>query len=254
MFPIANVAKSRILGRLAESAAQRRVTVLDYGAGTGGYWPDFLRANPNVRLIAYEPHAPYAAELKRALADFDVEVYTDASEEMETRADVVLTFSVFEHVYDRHAYLRTIQRCLADDGVAYLNYDDGHFRLDVDLARPATLRPALRELARNVLAPVWPKVGMTWRYQTRVARDQVDKMVTDAGLRIRNDRYENLADMKALAKTLQQPDLSAFLRYWVALEDALNADFRRDDATSMGDRVNLWRVMSTRTVELTHGV
>jgi hypothetical protein len=43
-----------------------------------------------------------------------------------------------------------------------------------------------------------------------------------------------------------------FMRFWLATEDELNRRFRFSAEPRMGDDVNLWREMASRTLALRH--
>jgi SAM-dependent methyltransferase len=243
-----NVAKARILNEILARTSGDCV-VFDFGAGAGGDWPEILADFPKLELVAYEPFAPSAARLRTKLNGLAATVVEDIGT-ANIHADFVVSFSVFEHVFDRLAYLRQARKALKPSGSMFLNYDDGHFRQNWDLSRPGSWLGPLREHTRNQLAPLWPKLGRVHMYQARVARQDCDELVAEAGFVCVGERYENLASLKNMAKTIPEDRANEFTRFWLNIEDELNAKFRAPIQTEMGDSVNLWREMASRTLEL----
>jgi hypothetical protein len=68
---------------------------------------------------------------------------------------------------------------------------------------------------------------------------------------VTDDRYENLGAFKALVKTLPADLAERFMEFWVLTEDRLNREFRVEGPTKLGDSINLWRELPTRTLTLT---
>ena len=232
-----NAAKMRIIARVVADGQPK--TVFDFGAGGGAGWAETLRLHPEITLIAYEPHPPSARRLRRSVPT--AQVYDGDAAKVDAEADIAVSFSVFEHVADRPAYLRHAMRSLRPGGTFFLNYDDGHFR------HPGSTLDALR----NRLAPILPSIGLKGLYQATVRKDDADRMVAEAGFVMIHDRYENLEGMKELAKTIPPGARADFARIWLALEDELNARFCQVTGRVFhGDATNLWRELASRTLEL----
>lgn len=248
LYWLGNVAKVRVIREILRRSRGRAV-VFDYGAGTGGDWPQILADHPQLELIAYEPCAPSAKKLRQLQSNRRATVVEDL-EAAQIQADYIVSFSVFEHVYDRRAYLTAARRRVADNGVMFLNYDDGHFRQSCDLSRPRTWPNALIEHTQNILAPLWPKIGRKHLYQARVNRNDCDALLAATGWRTADERYENLASYKQLSKAIPPDEASKFAHFWLESEERLNQDFRRQITPDRGDATNLWREMASRTLEL----
>jgi SAM-dependent methyltransferase len=233
-----NAAKMRIIKRLV-SDGQPKV-IFDYGAGRGAGWAETLRLFPQLELIAYEPDPDSAQAFAAAVPS--AKLLVGDAKGVSVSADVIVSFSVFEHVADRAAYLSHAYRALKPGGSFFLNYDDGHFR-----------QPGLTfDNVRNRLAPVLPAIGLTRYYQATVAQADADSMVKDAGFEIVADRYENLEGMKRLARTVPLAARADFASLWLDLEARLDGQFRTETSESFhGDRTNLWRELASRTLELT---
>lgn len=247
-----NVAKARIVSLVMDDP-RPTITVFDYGAGRGGDWARVLQQKPGIKLVCYEPDPDATVALKAALAAHDVRVLTDGELEAgAVQADYIVSFSVLEHVFDRSTYLAHAKRHLARDGIFYLNYDDGHFRTSLDLDELRGWRPGIAVTLQNRLAWLWPRLNKLERYQARVARGDIDALIASKGFAITDDRYENLDALKQIAKTIPPDRQEEFCRFWMATEDELNRRFRFDVEPRMGDGVNLWREMGSRTLVLKH--
>jgi SAM-dependent methyltransferase len=254
LFWTGNCAKARIID-LILGDPRRGLTVFDYGAGRGGDWPQILAMRPDIQLVCYEPGEADSAIMAAALkphAGARV-LSTPAFETASFKADFIVSFSVFEHVHDRPAYIAHARRLLAADGVFHLNYDDGHFRTALDLDERRNWRQNLAVTLQNRMAFVWPRINRFDRYQARVFKDVIDPVIKAAGLVIRDERYENMIAMKEIWKTLPDERRDAFTRFWIETEDRLNASFRADAPQRMGDTANLWRQLGSRTLALVHG-
>jgi 2-polyprenyl-6-hydroxyphenyl methylase/3-demethylubiquinone-9 3-methyltransferase len=216
-----NAAKMRIIGRITDGLSK---TVLDYGAGTGAAWAQVLPHHPEIDLVCFEPDPKRASVLRGNVPV----VYDLCPSDITERFDIIVSFSVLEHVYRRGAYLTHCYRLLKPGGTLFLNYDNGHFR-----------SPGSRmEAVRNLLAPILPYIGMVKHYQASVLPEEADRLVAEAGFAVVDDRYENLPAFKAMARTAT--DRAAFGRLWLDAEARLN-ELRGAD---------LWRVMGSRTLEL----
>lgn len=240
-----NAAKMRIIQALTADA--RPKTVFDFGAGRGAGWPETLALHPEITLVCYEPSAA-ASDLSKALPS--AQVFSGDIAEVDVQADYIVSFSVFEHVYDRVAYLANARRLLKTDGTFFLNYDDGHFRKGLDLNDTSHWSGTLREHFRNLAAPVLPRIGQVGHYQARVARDDADLMVADAGFERIESRYENLASLKSLSTSVPAEERSRFAAFWLDVEERLNQDFDIAVKSQLGDPSLLWREMASRTLTL----
>jgi hypothetical protein len=241
-----NVAKMRIIDRIVSVPGPKRV--FDYGAGSGGDWPETLARYPEIQLYAYEP-SKAVRKLRGRIPSATI-LDDIALHSLPIAADFIVSFSVFEHVYDRPAYLATARRHLAPSETFFLNYDDGHFRKSIDLNAPGSWVGPMREHITSLGAGVWPKIGMVGRYQKRVLPDDADRMVADAGFKVASVRYENLISLKNLAHCLPDDQRAKFAEYWLKTETDLNERFSFAGKPSLGDDNILWREMASRSLEL----
>ena len=255
LYWLGNVAKTSVVDQMLSSLQiNGPLVIFDYGCGDGGDWPHILRQYPHIKLIGYEPDSRSSQSAQRRLDGHNAEIHTgDAITSLQFRADFIVSFSVFEHVYGRTEFLIHAKRLLADEGTFFLNYDDGHFRYVVDLARPSTWGVPLREWLRSTISPPMAALGITRRYQRRVIADEVDLLIATAGFSIQHVAYHNLACLKQLFKTIHPHQREVFVRHWLEAELALNGDCAANLTGPLyGDRVNLWQHMPTRTLCLRH--
>ncbi len=175
LYWFGNAAKAKIIQEILRDISKReignRVLIFDYGCGTGGDWPRVLNDYPSIHLVGYDPNRSAIEVAKTRLQGFSAELLTgDQLQSMPFLADYIVSFSVFEHVYDRLAYLQTAKTHLAEDGIFYLNYDDGHFRNMLDLNAPRAWPVTLRVWLHNLLSSSLAKLGWKAQFQRRVPR------------------------------------------------------------------------------------
>lgn len=240
-----NAAKMRIVQNL--TADRKPKTVFDFGAGRGAGWPETLALHPEIELVCYEPSAS-AVELRKAVPS--ARVFSADIAEVDVAADYIVSFSVFEHVYDRVSYVANARRLLKPGGTFFLNYDDGHFRKNLNLNDASNWSGTLREHFRNLASPILPRIGQVGHYQARVDRRDADDLLTSAGFETIESRYENLASLKNLSGSVPVRDRGRFAAFWLETEERLNAEFNIAVDGHLGDDALLWREMASRTLTL----
>jgi SAM-dependent methyltransferase len=256
MYWIGNAAKSRIAAVLtAEARARGALTVVDHGCGRLGDWPRLCADCPQISLLAFDPDPVEAAAARKRAAGTAIQVVDAAAfAALQGCADAVVSFSVLEHVKDRLGYLRDCRRLLKPDGVAYLSYDDGHFRGRLENDRFESLVLSLRAWLRNALAgPLAHILGRRAFYQRAVDATALAAEIAAAGLRVRRVSYENLGDFKYLQAALPAGRREEFARFWQETEARLNESFAIEGEPWRGDSQILWRACMTRTLELAPG-
>ncbi|UKO98447.1 class I SAM-dependent methyltransferase [Nostoc sp. UHCC 0870] len=254
LYWLGNCAKTKIIGEILEKIHHsQEVVIFDYGCGTGGDWPSILANHPNIRFIGYEPSKKSFALAQKRLSNFNVQLLTAESIQQVTfKADFIVSFSVLEHVYDKAFYLKTAKKILADQGIFYLNYDDGHFRNYLDLNELNLSFLQAKEWINNLLAQPLASVGVVSSFQKRVDRRDIDNLVQEIGFSILQNFYSNLNSFKSLCKTLSPDKQQNFAHLWLEVENVLNEKFRQEGETYYGDSTNLWWQMGSRTLVLQH--
>ena len=257
MYFKGNAAKSRIIRLVLEQCEDCRETLLfDYGCGQAKYWPKVLDDHPGLSLVYYDPARKSMEQAKANLAGKQARALADPLAESSLNVDFVISFSVFEHVWDRQGYLRTAFRHLKPGGVLFLNYDDGHFRNNISLNRPWRSVSQIKEFLFNLTARPLARLGILSHYQRRVKRDTAEAMVTEAGFAVEEVFYSNLPSLKGLYGELEEFGWSEEIRReyaqkWQELEEFLNSRLLRDEEVErLGDRANLWPHTLSRTLVL----
>jgi SAM-dependent methyltransferase len=232
------------------------VVVLDYGCGDGGYWRDVLQNYSALKLVGYDPSPARIEAARQNLEGLNAVVYTGKNPDaITTQADYIVSFSVLEHVYDRNAYLAKVKELLKDDGVFYLSYDDGHFRQKVNISQK-NIRKSLLVIGQeiqNMMAPFLPYIGMVGKYQQRVVRKDIDELV-GRHFRIVDERYENLESMRGIYRWLPVDKQKEFALFWLEVEEQLNERFAVEVDPFLGDHINLWKDLLSRTLKLAHHI
>jgi cyclopropane fatty-acyl-phospholipid synthase-like methyltransferase len=254
LYWIGNAAKTTIVRDiLAHLPDEPETLIFDYGCGAGGDWGRVLRDYPQIQLIGYEPNTRSASQAQTRLRDVNARILTGAElAGLDFKAHVIVSFSVLEHVYDRQGYLQTAKTHLAEDGVFYLNYDDGHFRNVLHLDHPQSWLTDIRIWLHNLTAKPLARLGYISQYQHRVPRTVVDAAVEHAGFRVSQTFYSNLESLKGLCKHIPQDQQAEFARFWLDVEGTLNDRFLAHGTEVYGDSANLWQVMGSRTLVLRH--
>lgn len=254
LYWLGNAAKMAIIDEiLTRFPGPQPVVIFDYGCGAGGDWPDILAAYPHLRLVGYEPYGPSAEKARHRLQGVQAEILTgdDAMVALSISADVIVSFSVFEHVVDRGSFLGHARRILAPDGIFFLNYDDGHFRYQIDLGYPANWLERIRSALRTIVSGPLAALGFPSHYQRRVPARDADRLVVQSGFDIERVDYANVDNFKSLVKTIPENKRQDFSRLWIETEYELNRHFREKlSSEHFGDDTNLWQVMSSRTLVL----
>ncbi|MGQ4648741.1 methyltransferase domain-containing protein [Lyngbya aestuarii] len=254
LYWLGNAAKTKVIYEILNQVQDNQKTVIfDYGCGKAGDWPRILSDYPHIRLVAYEPGKKSIEIARERLKSFNAELFTGTElHEMKFKADFVVSFSVFEHVYNRTLYLQTAKKHLADQGIFYLNYDDGHFRNFLDLNRPDLWLSQIKEWLHNLLAMPLAQIGIVGGFQQRVYQAEVDDLVKSIGFKTLDQFYSNLSSLKGLQKYISPARQEDFSKFWLDIENTLNTKFNEEGGISRGDSANLWQVMVSRTLVLGH--
>ncbi|MBL8155985.1 MAG: methyltransferase [Anaerolineae bacterium] len=208
-----NAAKLYCLDWIAHHAESNpALTILDLGSGRSLNFVRLLQRFPQVHYVGVEP-APAACEAaRRSLAGLNATIHNAYAYDLygqllHEQFDIVVSFSVFEHVYRRLAYLQTARSLLKPDGFLLINYDSGHFR------NPANLR----ERAKNLLGPLLARLGAERYYQSFVPEAAFQDMLHQVGLRVIEARSFN-THLKGVYKHIPEPDRPEYMRRWLEIE------------------------------------
>ena len=208
-----NAAKLYCLTRIAELAAAREtLAVVDLGCGAGTNFVALLRRWPNVRYMGVDPDLEACTRARENLAGLEATIIHAPAYGLELGpADVVASFSVLEHVYHRSAYLECAAASLVSDGVAFVNYDAGHF-----------VAGSSRDRVKTLVGGVLARAGRERWYQSFVAEEQFRRLVARAELRIVEAKFFNTATLKELYGKLPPESRDRFMQEWLEFELGLN--------------------------------
>ena len=213
-----NTAKLYCLNFIDQLASERSgvQTILDLGCGTGLNFVALLKKHPCIRYIGVEPSRHACDAARNALQGLNVDIRNEFAYDVTVPpVDVVVSFSVLEHVYRRQKYLECAKRNLAPDGVFLINYDAGHFVM------PGSLRPGIDRWL-NSLSPIKAALGYEKSYQSFVRENDFKSLVQAVGLKIIDEKMFN-TDLKTTYRFVPSEYREQFMVRWLALELDLNA-------------------------------
>jgi 2-polyprenyl-3-methyl-5-hydroxy-6-metoxy-1,4-benzoquinol methylase len=207
-----NAAKLYCLNRIDELAAAREtLAIVDLGCGRASNFVELLRRRPHVRYIGVDADPSACAAARVTLAGLDAEiVHDDAYDVRVGPADVVVSFSVLEHVHRRKAYLECVAANLSRQGLAFVNYDAGHF-----------VAGSLRERAKTVAGRVLAHFGRPHWYQSFVREGEFRSLVAVTGLRVVEAKFFNTG-LKEAYTAVPAGARGQFMQYWLEAELRLN--------------------------------
>ena len=206
LYERGNAAKQWILEELDQRFSGRSVRLLDLGCGNGSKWHVFLPAHPQMSVVGVDTDE---VEIEHGLAVAPPHLVlrvSDAQHPITGPFDAVTAFSAIEHVVDRPAFLKTVWTALGSGGVAYLNYDDGHFR-------STNLKERLMVPVSQLLA----LVGLEGAYMKHVDDALFRKQAEVQGFRVIGMRKHNLGSVKGFMRGASDDAVSA----WYAFEERL---------------------------------
>jgi SAM-dependent methyltransferase len=222
-LPTGNSAKRYCVQQLTRRVGDGAPFVLlDMGCGTARNFIEFLQDHPHVRYVGVDPHAPSIETARKLLAGVNAEIHHAPAERftLPGGADGIVSFSVFEHVpsANRGSYLQAMQRNLRPRGVAYVNYDSGHFTTETTTRAHQTairaLRQGLAQFFRNLLVD---RFGMNVYYQKFVSEAEFLQGCAAAGLRIEQARSFNTG-LKTIYRYVREDAREEFMQRWLDLE------------------------------------
>lgn len=207
LYQRGNVAKQWILEQIEQRFASRSAMILDLGCGDGSNWPAFLEANPLLRVSGIDIDRAAITRGINANASSRLSLrVADAQHPVKGEYDAVVAFSAMEHVVDHAAFLKTVWSALVPGGVAFLNYDAGHFR-------SSNVKERLMVPISQLLA----LVGIQGPYMKRVDDAAFRKLAEVQGFQVIGFRKHNLTSLKGFMKQASDENISA----WYAFEEQL---------------------------------
>jgi len=226
--------------------------IIDLGGGKGDRWIPILEKFPNLHLTFCEPDENELKIANSRVRGRNV-VFLTGTELVKTASqDKVYSFAVLEHVWDQQNFFSEISRILANNGVGYISYDDGHFRNYLYRDRDYTFR--FRNFLKTKLFRFWKLLKIYRKYQHPVNANELFEVVSKNGLVITDEYYSNLDNfknfrMRNTSKLFREVSDSVYF-----LEEQLNIEYRKNFALTQRVRNHgpIWKVMGTRTIKIKH--
>ena len=192
------------------------IRILDVGSGTSNNFVELIRRYPNVTYVGVEPYASACEKAKRDLQGNNVKIINDSAYDIMGRLvdkpfDIVVSFSVMEHVVQRQKFLNSIAECMHNDSYFLINYDAGHFK------HPASFK----ERIKNVVGPLLAIVGVEQYYQRFMPENEFRQMVAQAGMTIQEAKSFNTM-LKGIHKVVPAEYQDEHLQRWLEYELWLN--------------------------------
>ena len=216
IFSPNNSAKEWIFRQLAARAEQGPFSVCDLACGSGSSWHDVLKAYPSIQYLGSDTDVEAVEKAKKIFADvpnarFEIADGQRARQDLASY-DVVTTLSSLEHVVRIDKFLDTIFSVLKPGGIAYLNYDNGHFHSH-----------DLKERLMVPVSQILAKFGIEGPYMKEVDDAYVVRLVKERGAEVLQVRRHLFHGMKGLMKGYRDGSIpSDALELWLLFEDRLN--------------------------------
>ena len=219
-FTAGNSAKLYCLN-LIEKIIHRRgesLILLDLGCGAAANFIKLLKKYPGLRYVGVEPSLEACEIARKNMSAYNAAIINAPAYQLELEpADIVISFSVLEHVYRRNSYLQTVKKRLKPEGVFVINYDSGHF------TEPPPTPPwvAGSERWKNRFGGLMARIGYERYFQAFVREDEFRSLLDDTGLRVLDDKFFN-TDLKNVYKLIPSQDIDDYMRRWLEFELYLN--------------------------------
>lgn len=221
--------------------------VLDLGCGEAGYWESILARHQNLKLFLFEPDKDRLSKARSRVHGDNVNFVSDLSE-LSSSFDFIFSFSVLEHVWDKDLFFQQVSNLLEKDGMAIINYDDGHFRSHVYRNRSVFYRAKNR--LKTKLGPVWKILRDYSKFQSPVDPQEVIRLLDKYGLYIAHQEYSLLEDFKKFGKNLTGLEHDSIYEALRNLELVLNETYNQKypGIEALGKHNDLWSIMMSRTL------
>lgn len=225
MYSPGNAAKQWILTDIERRFQDQPIRILDLACGTAWIWEKFVPSHPDVRIVGLDTDVAAIAEGQKMYAgvtNVELSVFDAQTSDAVLIAnrkpliadyDFVVALSAIEHVVDREAFLKTVWDALKPGGMAYLNYDAGHFRS--------------RNIKERIMVPVsqaLAMIGIERFYMKRVDDAAFAGMAEKRGFRQVETRKHNLHPLKGFMKSASIEAIES----WYGFEERLGALYAPD--------------------------
>jgi len=172
--------------------------ILELGCGTSRYVPAMLSKYADLEYVGVEPIEASFREAQKNLQDISrakvfFQLGYDKVEGLEDASfDVVISFSVLEHVKQLGRFLDLSARYLKKGGLMVHRYDLGH----------ALYPGSLKERFQVFLGNTFPQILPERKFVRYVPLKEVESHYKRHNIQITRYTYHQMPDHKALGKTL----------------------------------------------------
>ena len=214
----------KIINRQGES-----LILLDLGCGAAANFIKLLKKHPRLRYVGVEPSSEACEIARKNTSAYNATIINAPAYQLDLEpADIIISFSVLEHVYRRNAYMQAVKKHLKREGVLMINYDSGHFIEPP----PAPIWAVGSERWKNRFGGWMARIGYERYFQAFVREDEFHALLNETGLKALDDKFFN-TDLKNVYKLIPSQNIDDYMRRWLEFELYLNQmAIRYDDAMS----------------------
>ncbi|OGF68220.1 MAG: hypothetical protein A2Y62_20725 [Candidatus Fischerbacteria bacterium RBG_13_37_8] len=195
---------------------QKPVSILDLGCGEALSFIKLLERYPDIYYMGIEPDKKISLKAQKNLAQFNAKVQCayayDIGKRIGEKFEIVVSFSVLEHVYRRQDYMRSAKECLKDEGYFLINYDAGHFTSPEE-------RNKIKDLARILFA----RMGIEKYYQSFVKEEEFQALLQDNDFKVVDAKFFNSYSLKGFYREIAVADRPHYMEQWLESELSLNS-------------------------------
>ncbi|NQT04625.1 MAG: class I SAM-dependent methyltransferase [Dehalococcoidia bacterium] len=188
------------------------VKILDLGCGTALNFVNFLRLYPQISYVGVEPSRDSCLKAQQNLSGLNARVVNSPGyhvhEKLREKFDIVVSFSVLEHVYRRLDYLSSANACLKEDGYFLINYDAGHFIHG-------------KEKLITAIGQAIARFGIERYYQSFVKEEDLLRMLERIRFKIIEKKFFNTS-LKGTYKVIPESKRADYMKKWLRFELWLN--------------------------------
>jgi SAM-dependent methyltransferase len=211
------------------------VKILDLGCGTALKFVNFLRLYPQISYVGVEPSKDSCLKAQQNLNGLNARVVNSLGyhvyENLREKFDIVVSFSVLEHVYRRLDYLSSAKACLKEDGYFLINYDAGHFIHG-------------KEKLITTIGQAIARFGIDRYYQSFVKEEDFLRMLESIRFKVVEKKFFNTS-LKGAYKVIPESKRADYMKKWLQFELWLNKlEIEYDDSKA--------RFFGTRNFILAH--
>lgn len=228
----------------------RDAEVLDLGCGDASYWVHILASNPSMKLHLFEPDKKVLDKAKGTLEGGSVTFTSDLNSLANKEFDVITCFAVLEHVFNLNDFVKNLSLLLAKNGVAYINYDDGHFRNHLYQNKSTAFR--MRNKVKTHLSFLWRILKWYSKYQKPVSASELSKYIEQNNLVVLSESYHSLDSIEVISGILDEKTRIKIFPLLVEIEVILNSNIEKDTKPTLRGHSSLFMCFNSRTLVLGH--